>query len=116
MYIFSSGSTDMLMRAYDAAYGILNSDYTHLSQTFEPSREVPFKHFYIMQFDVGNYIVYENDDVNIIVEDGETYQTLAVCKSVKEFVQFVDGINNSSSQMNDRNYSVNAGRRISRRR
>lgn len=115
MYIFSSASTGMLMRAYDAAHSMLKGDVGHVSQTFQPSENVPFKHFYIMQFDVGNYIVYQNDDVNIIVEDGETYETLAVCKSVKEFVEFFDGINNSSSQMNDRNYSVNAGRRITRR-
>lgn len=116
MYILASTSKGVLTNAYNVVRNTLNADAGEVSrQIFQPSAEIPFSHFNIMQFDAGTYIVYQNDDGDMIVEDGETFQTSAVCRSVNDLKEFVEGINNSYSQMNDRNYSVNAGRRIARR-
>lgn len=111
VYILAA-SKDVLQRAHDVAVSKIGDN--GWVGTIKPSAYVGDRAFYINQYDVGSYIVYK-DGHTIIVDDGDTYQNCAVCKSLDDFVDFVSGMSDSSRQMYDENYSVNASRRMLRR-
>lgn len=92
----------------DIACSNINEQYGEVNtQIFGPSTNLPFDKFYITQYDVGTYIVYVSDN-NIYVEDGETYEISGIYRSLDDFREFIQRLNNSSNQMYDENYSVNA--------
>lgn len=92
----------------DIACSNINEQYGEVNtQIFGPSTNLPFDKFYITQYDVGTYIVYVSDN-NIYVEDGETYEISGIYRSLDDFREFIQRLNNNSNQMYDENYSVNA--------
>lgn len=107
--IESSYDLDILIDdVLDIACSNINEQYGQVNtQIFGPSTNLPFDKFYITQYDVGTYIVYVSDN-NIYVEDGETYELSGVYRSLDDFREFIQRLNNNSNQMYDENYSVNA--------